>query len=131
MTTANAAAAAATMQQPPVTTTTEEEEEEEATSNNNSDSILGCLFLTHEGERTTYNPINDTHIEVSFVGNTTIMPPNATTTINATESGNATLNIQPNGVALALGQVFLLTHDDDGEATQKETQLLPLSKLIE
>jgi hypothetical protein len=120
--TANAAAATTT-QQPPVTTTTEED-----TSNNNSGSILGSLFMIHEGERTSFNPINDTYTEISVVSNTTIMPPNATTTINATESGNLTLNILPNGVTLAQGQGFLVTREDD-EAVQEENATATIIEL--
>jgi hypothetical protein len=41
------------------------------------------------------NPINETYIEISTLNNVTIMPQDATagTTINATETANATLNI--------------------------------------
>lgn len=46
------------------------------------------------------------------------MPPNATNTINATETGNITLNIQPNGVNFAQGQGFIVT--EDGAAAEKE-----------
>jgi hypothetical protein len=52
------------------------------------------------------------------VGNATIMPPNATNTINATETGNITLNIQPNGVNFVQGQGFIVTEDD--AAAEKE-----------
>ena len=80
----------------------------EAATSNRSDATLGSLFLTEEAELTSYNPINETYIEISFVGNATIMPPNATNTINVTETGNVTLNIQPNGVNFAQGQGFLV-----------------------
>jgi hypothetical protein len=123
MMTANAATATATiMQQPTVTTTAVED-----TSNNVSDSVLGSLFMIHEGERTSFNPINDTYTEISVVSNTTIMPPNATTTINATERGNLTLNIQPNGVTLAQGQGFLVTLED--EAVQEENATATIIEL--
>src|SRR5215218_8342205 len=77
------------------TTTSVGGEEQEAvstptttTNNNVSNAVLGSLFLTEEAEFTSFNPINETYIEISFVGNATIMPPNATNTINATETGN-------------------------------------------
>jgi hypothetical protein len=89
------------------------------TTNNISNAVLGSLFLTEEAELTSFNPINDTYIEISFVGNATIMPPNATTTINATETGNATLSIQPNGVTFAQGQGLYVTEDDDGAAAEE------------
>src|SRR5215208_7818380 len=72
------------------TTTSVGGEEQEAVSsattpaNNVSNAVLGSLFLTEEAEFTSFNPINETYIEISFVGNATIMPPNATNTINAT-----------------------------------------------
>src|ERR687892_183199 len=70
--------------------------EEEAVSsttptNNVSNAVLGSLFLAGEDKLTSFNPINETYTEVSYVGNRTIMPPDATTTtatINATETGN-------------------------------------------
>ena len=90
------------------------------TSNDVSNTLLSNRLLSFgEGQRTSFNPINDTYTEISVVSNTTIMPPNDTTTINVTEKGNVTFNIQPNGVTLAQGQVFLVTRDDDGTA-QKE-----------
>jgi hypothetical protein len=108
-----------------LTTTTvgggEEEGVSTTTTNNTSNATLGSLFLTEEAEFTSFNPINETYIEISYVANATIMPPNATdTTINATETGNITLNIQPNGVALAQGQGFLVTEEGDNGAQEEE-----------
>src|SRR5215216_3876942 len=109
------------------TTTSVGGEEQEAvstptttTNNNVSNDVLGSLFLTEEAEFTSFNPINETYIEISFVGNATIMPPNATNTINATETGNITLNIQPNGVNFAQGQGFLVTEEGDNGAQEEE-----------
>lgn len=92
------------------------------TSNNVSNALSSSrLFSLGEGERTSSNPINDTYTEISVVSNTTIIPPNDTAaTISVTEKGNFTSNRQPNGVALAQGQVFLETQDDNGEAIQEE-----------
>src|SRR5215203_4587872 len=89
-------------------------------ASNISNATLGNLFLTEEAEFTSFNPINETYIELSYVGNATIMPPNATNTINATETGNITLNIQPNGVALAQGQGFLVTEEGDNGTAEQE-----------
>ena len=119
------------------TTTSVGGEEQEAlssttnTSNNNvSNAVLGSLFLTEEAEFTSFNPINETYIEISFVGNATIMPPNATNTINATETGNITLNIQPNGVNFAQGQGFLVTEEgDNGEEENATTTFVELSRV--
>jgi hypothetical protein len=120
------------------TTTSVGGEEQEAVSStttptsNISNATLGSLFLAEEAEFTSFNPINETYIEISYVGNRTIMPPNATNTINATETGNITLNIQPNGVNFAQGQGFLVTEEGDNGAQEEEnatTTFVELSRV--
>ena len=54
-------------------------------------------------------PINETYIVVSYSGNRVILPPNATGIINATETGNVTINIQPSGLSFNQGQAVLMT----------------------
>src|ERR671918_1830948 len=83
------------------------------TTNNVSNAVLGSLFLTGEDKLTSFNPINETYTEVSYVGNRTIMPLDGTTTatINATETGNLTLNLQPNGITIVEGQSLLVTEE--------------------
>jgi hypothetical protein len=93
------------------------------TTNNNSNAVLGSLFLTGEDRLTSFNPINETYIEVSYVGNRTIMPPNDTTTaatINATETGNLTLNLQPNGITFVEGQSLLVTEGRGNNGAEQE-----------
>jgi hypothetical protein len=109
-----------------VTTTTMDgqgEEEEGAattssttTSNNISNAVLGSLFLSGEDKLTSFNPINETYTEVSYVGNRTIMPTEGitTATINATETGNLTLKRQPNGITFVEGQSLLVTEGRGG-----------------
>jgi hypothetical protein len=111
-------------------------EEEEAvssttttTTNNVSNAVLGSLFLTGEDRLTSFNPINETYTEVSYVGNRTILPPDATTTatINATETGNLTLNLQPNGITLVEGQSLLVTeggNNNGGTEQENATAVL-------
>ena len=101
-------------------------------NNDNSNSILGKLFLTGEDRLTSFNRINQTYTEVSSVGNRTIMPLNPTNTtataviINATETGNLTLKLQPNGITFVEGQTFLVIEgeggggNNSGGAEQKE-----------
>ncbi len=74
-----------------------------------------------EFETSTINPINETYIEISTVNNVTIIPPNATagTTINATETTNATANILPNGLSVSKGQSLLVTGGDNDSAEQE------------
>ena len=94
-----------------------------ATNDNVSNAVLGSLFLTGEDKLTSFNPINETYTEVSYVGNRTIMPPDsATATINATETGNLTLKLQPNGLTFVEGQSLLVTEGDsnNGGAEQQE-----------
>ena len=91
-------------------------------NNNNSNAVLGSLFLTGEDKLTSFNPINETYTEVSYVGNRTIMPPDASTTgtINATETGNLTLNLQPNGITFVEGQSLLVTEGDNNNGSEQE-----------
>jgi ribosomal protein S8E len=92
------------------------------TTNNVSNAVLGDVFMIVEFETASVNPINETYIETSTVNNVTIMHPNATTgtTINATETVNATVNILPNGLALDKGQSLIVTEGDDGTAAEEE-----------
>jgi hypothetical protein len=91
-----------------------------ATNNNVSNALLGRLFSYGEGEDigTNVNPINETYIVVSYSGNRIILPPNATGIINATETGNLTINIQPNGLSFNQGQAVITT--GDGAAVEQE-----------
>ena len=109
-----------------VMTTTSAGVEQEAVSSTNttsnvSNTVLGSLFLIVEYETASVNPINETYIEISTVNNVTLIPPNATgtTTINATEAANVTVNILPNGLALDKGQSLIVTEGDDGTAEQE------------
>ncbi len=81
---------------------------EEATrsSNNNSNATLGNLVYVAQGIEETVNPVNDTSIVILYMYSVTLMPPNSTTTgdiINATERGNFTVNILPNGLSVEQG----------------------------
>ena len=92
------------------------------TNNNVSNAVLGNLFQIVEFETSTINPINETYIEISSENKVTIIPPNATagTTINATETTNATANILPNGLSVSKGQSLLVTEGDDDSAAEQE-----------
>jgi hypothetical protein len=106
------------------TTTSVGGEEQEAISstttstNNVSNALLGRLFSFGEGTEANVNPINETYIVISYLGNRIIMPPNATGVINSTETGNVTINIQPNGLSINQGQAFIMT--EDGAAAEEE-----------
>jgi hypothetical protein len=93
------------------------------TTNNVSNAVLGRLFSFGEGTEANVNPINETHIVVSYSGNRIIIPPNATgTTINSTETGNVTINIQPNGLSFDQGQAFIVTEDGAEEEEEEEEE---------
>jgi hypothetical protein len=113
------------------TTTSAGEEEQEAvsstspTTNNASNALLGRLFSyldEREDVEPNVNPVNETYIVISYSGNRMILPPNATagTTINATETTNATANILPNGLSVSKGQSLLVTEGDDDSAAEQE-----------
>ena len=91
-----------------------------ASNNNVSNAILGRLFSLGEGEdiESNVNPINETYIIVSYSGNRMILPPKAAGIINATETGNLTINIQPNGLSFNQGQAVIMT--EDGSAAEEE-----------
>jgi hypothetical protein len=105
------------------------------TANNNPSAVLGNPFMIVEFETASVNPINETYIEISTVNNVTLIPPNATatTTINATEIANTTVNILPNGLALDKGQSLIVTEgdDDDGTAEQENatTTFVDISRM--
>lgn len=99
-----------------------------AINNNNSNAVLGSLFLTGEDSLTSFKRINESYTELSYAGNRTITPPDATTnaTINATETGNLTFNIKPNGISVVEGQSLLVTEggNSDGSEQENATALL-------
>src|SRR5215211_1346400 len=108
------------------TTTTSVGGEQEAvssttTTNNVSNAVLGSLFSFGEGIEANVNPINETYIVISYLGNRIIMPPNATGVINSTETGNVTINIQPNGLSINQGQAFIMTEDGAAEEEENAT----------
>jgi hypothetical protein len=88
------------------------------TTNNASNALLGRLFSYDEGEdvQSNVNPVNETYIVISYSGNRIILPPNATgIVINATETGNVTINIQPNGLSIEQGHAVIMTEGGAAE----------------
>jgi hypothetical protein len=93
------------------------------TNNNVSNALLGRLVFYGEGEdiQTNVNPINETYIVVSYSGNRIILPPNATGIINVTETGNVTINIQPNGLSFNQGHAVIMTEGGAEEGGENAT----------
>jgi hypothetical protein len=90
-------------------------------TNNVSNAVLGSLFSFGEGIEASVNPINETYSVISYLGNRLIMPPNTPgVVINATETGNLTLNIQPNGLYIEQGQGFIVTEDGAAAAEEED-----------
>jgi hypothetical protein len=89
------------------------------TTNNTSNALLGRLFSYDEGEDTesNVNPVNETYIVISYSGNRIILPPNTTGIINTTETGNVTINIQPNGLSFNQGHAVIMTEEGGENAT--------------
>ncbi len=94
-----------------------------ATTNNASNALLGRLFSYDEGEdvESNVNPVNETYIVISYSGNRIILPPNATGIINATETGNVTINIQPNGLSFNQGHAVIMTEGGAEEGGENAT----------
>jgi hypothetical protein len=91
------------------------------TTNNASNALLGRLFSyldEREAVEPNVNPVNETYIIVSASSNRIILPPNATGIINATETANVTINIQPNGVSFYQGHAVIMT--EGGAAAQEQ-----------
>jgi hypothetical protein len=117
------------------TTTTSAGGEQEAvssmntTTNNTSNALLGRLFSYDEGEdvESNVNPVNETYIVISYSGNRIILPPNATGIINATETGNVTINIQPNGLSFNQGHAVIMT---EGGAAEEEGENATISFVL-
>ncbi len=90
-----------------------------STTTNYSDAVLGSLFSFGKGTEATVNPINETYSVISYSGNRIIIAPNTTgVLINSTETGNLTVNLQPNGLSIMQGQAIIMTEDDS--AVEKE-----------
>jgi hypothetical protein len=85
------------------------------TTNNASNALLGRLFSYLDEEEdvgANVNQVNQTYIVISYSGNRIILPPNGTDTINATETANVTINIQPNGLSFYQGHAVIMTEGD-------------------
>jgi hypothetical protein len=89
------------------------------TTNNAPNALLGRLFSYGESEdaESNVNPVNETYIVISYSGNRIILPPNTTGIINATERGNVTINIQPNGLSFNQGHAVIMTEEGGENAT--------------
>ena len=122
--------ASATIDVMTTTTTTVGEEEGAITNdstttatNNVSNALLGNLFYSRDGVEENVNSINETYSIISYSDSVMIMPPNAPgVVINATETGDFTVNIQPNGLSIGQGQGFITTEDGAAAAAAEQEE---------
>jgi hypothetical protein len=100
------------------------------TTNTDSNVTLGDLFHIGQTIEETFNPINETYAVISYVDRVTLMPPNATTgdVINATERGNLTVHILPNGLSAHQGQGVMTVEDGGGQEESATTTFASLSR---
>jgi len=100
------------------------------TTNTDSNVTLGNLFHIGQTIEETFNPINETYFVLTYVDRVMLMPPNATTdvVINATERGNFTVNILPNGLSINQGQGLITTEGDGGQEESATTTFASLGR---
>jgi hypothetical protein len=92
-------------------------------SNNNTIiSLAEKPFLVEHGRTVAANPINQTHIQISLVGNGTITLPNSTETVMTKDSGNAIARLTPTG-NIVNGQIHIRTEDGSENATVFFTEI--------
>jgi hypothetical protein len=91
-------------------------------SNNSAISLAEKPFLVEHGRTVAANPINQTHIQISLVGNGTITLPNSTETVMTKDSGNAIARLTPTG-NIVNGQIHISTEDGSENATVFFTEI--------
>jgi hypothetical protein len=92
-------------------------------SNNNTIiSLAEKPFLVEHGRTVAANPINQTHIQISLVGNGTITLPNSTETVMTKDSGNAIARLTPTG-NIVNGQIHISTEDRSENGTLFFTEI--------
>jgi hypothetical protein len=91
-------------------------------SNNNTITLSEKPFLVEHGRTVAANPINQTHMQISLVGNGTITLPNSTETITTKDTGSAIARLTPTG-NIVNGQILLNTEDGSENATVFFTEI--------
>ena len=79
-------------------------------------------FLIEHGRTVAANQINQTHIQISLVGNGTITLPNSTETVKTKDTGDAIARLTPTG-NIAQGQIHISTEDESENATVFFTEI--------
>jgi hypothetical protein len=100
----------------PTSGSTETNESIMPTSNNNAISLAEKPFLVEYGRTVAATPINQTHMQISLVGNGTITLPNSTESITTKDTGDAIARLTPTG-NIVNGQIHIGTEDESENAT--------------
>jgi hypothetical protein len=91
-------------------------------NNNNAITLAEKPFLVEHGRTVAATPINQTHMQISLVGNGTITLPNSTETVMTKDTGNAIARLTPTG-NIVHGQIHVGTEDGSENATVFFTEI--------
>jgi hypothetical protein len=91
-------------------------------NNNNTVTLAEKPFLVEHGRTVAANPINQTHMQISLVGNGTISLPNSTEIVTTKDSGSAIARLTPTG-NIVNGQIHVGTEDGSENATVFFTEI--------
>ena len=105
-----------------VTTDATETNESISPISNNTINLAEKPFLIEHGRTVAAIPINQTHMQISLVGNGTITLPNSTETVTTKDTGSAIARLTPTG-NIVNGQILLNTEDGSENATVFFTEI--------
>jgi len=105
-----------------IPTDARETNENIAATSNEAITLGNEPFLVEHGRTVAANPINQTHIAISLVGNGTIMLPNSTETVKTNDIGNAIARLTPTG-NIVNGQIHISTENRSENATVFFTEI--------
>ena len=91
-------------------------------SNNNAIILAEKPFLVEDGKTVAATPINQTHMQISLVGNGTITLPNSTETVTTRDTGNAVARLTSTG-NIVHGQIRISTEDGSENGTVFFTEI--------
>ena len=91
-------------------------------NNNNAITLAERPFLSEHGRTVAATPINQTHMQISLVGNGTITLPNSTETVMTKDTGNAIARLTATGNIIH-GQIHVGTEDGSENATVFFTEI--------
>jgi hypothetical protein len=91
-------------------------------SNNNAIILAEKPFLVEDGKTVAATPINQTHMQISLVGNGTITLPNSTETVTTKDTGNAVARLTSTG-NIVHGQIRISTEDGSENGTVFFTEI--------